>query len=849
MKKDIEKKQSAKNEPRLKNRFVIFSIMLFVIILVAGSMAFIFSMQQIIRENKGNELSQMLEIEQIRLETSVYSEITIVLKMATSPLIKRYFLHPGDAQLEKDAFEEITSYRHAFSSNTVFWVNDIDMLFYFDDDKPYVLNSEDPVNYWYNMTLYETEVYNFNINYNPDLNTIKLWINAPVFDDDHKPIGMLGTGIELSGFIGAIYQNIKNQTDLYIFNASGEITGARDIGLVNDKVNIMDELSDIGIDIMAIAKSLDPNETQTFNVTRGKIAIGTVPSLEWFTVAFKSDNIGDYNTAMTVLFLVVLALLLLIFFIFNVFISRFINSLSEIMDTLEVASKAKSNFLANMSHEMRTPMNAIIGMTNIGKAADDIERKNYSLIRIEDASHHLLGVINDILDVSKIESGKFELSPAVFNFEKMLIRVVNVSTYRVDEKRQKFTVYVDRNIPQFMYGDDQRLAQVITNLLGNAVKFTPQEGVINLNTYFLGEEDGFYKIKISVTDTGIGISREQQAKLFQSFQQAEGSTSRKFGGTGLGLAISKSIIEMMGGEIWVESELGKGAAFIFTVKMKHAEPDIKRPERQKIDWKDIRILAVDDDKYILEDLKGIIEKFGASCDTADNGADALKLLESDNSYNLYFVDWKMPGMDGIELAEKLKKRISNTNESFVVMISAAELNVIAGRAKEVGVDKFLQKPLFPSVIEEIVGEFFGPEEKRHDDDVPVLNGIFEGHCILLAEDVEINYEIVNTLLEPTLLSIDCAVNGKEAVRMFCAEPDKYEMILMDIQMPEMDGYEATRQIRASDTPKAKSIPIIAMTANVFKEDIENCLAAGMNGHVGKPLNINDVVDKLREYLI
>jgi len=844
-----EQSPDNKNKPQLKNRFVVFSIILFLIILIVGSIAFMFSMRQIIRDNKGVELSQMLETERIRLETSVNSEIAIALKMANSPLIRRYFQNPDDLDLKNDAFYEIAAYRMAFASQTVFWISNIDLLFYSDDNEPYKLDPHDPVNYWYYMTLNETEVYNFNINYNPDLNVINLWINAPVFDDAKNPIGILGTGIELTGFIDAIYSIDESATALFFFNNYGEITGARDIALVSEKVNIMDELDNTGIDIVAIAKELNSRETQAFNAPSGKIAIGTVPSLEWYTVAFAPDDISDYYTAMTALFLVVLVLMLLIFLIFNVFIARFLKSLRETMESLEVASKAKSNFLANMSHEIRTPMNAIIGMTNIGKAAEDMERKNYSLLRIEDASQHLLGVINDILDVSKIESGKFELSPTDFNFEKMLISVVNVSTFRIDEKKQKFNVYVDRDIPPYLFGDDQRLAQVLTNLLGNAVKFTPEEGSISLNTFFMGEENGICKIKLSVTDTGIGISHEQQENLFQSFQQAESSTSRKFGGTGLGLAISKSIIEMMGGKIWVESEPNKGSSFIFTIKMQRGENKTNNIKKRDVNWKNIRVLAVDDDIYILQDFKGIMEKFGAYCDIACNSADALTFLENNGNYNLFFIDWKMPGMDGLELTEELRKRSTDSNESFVVMISAAEYSIIEKRAKEAGADKFLHKPLFPSVIEDVVIEHFGTSGSDGDELDTGIEGIFEGHSILLSEDVDINREIVLSLLEPTLLEIDCATNGKEAVQLFSAAPEKYKMIFMDIQMPEMDGYEATRQIRKLDATTAKTIPIIAMTANVFKEDIDNCFAAGMNSHVGKPLDIDEVINKLREFLL
>ena len=395
----------------------------------------------------------------------------------------------------------------------------------------------------------------------------------------------------------------------------------------------------------------------------------------------------------------------------------------------EAATQAKSNFLANMSHEIRTPLNAIIGMTGIGKSAADTERKDYCFAKIGDASNHLLGIINDILDMSKIESGKFEISSTAFDFEKMLQRVITFASFRADEKNQKLTASADGDIPQNLIGDDQRLAQVITNLLGNAVKFTPDGGSIRVDAALEGEADGVCTLRISVSDTGIGISPEQQGRLFSSFQQAESSTARKFGGTGLGLAISKSIVEMMGGRIWVESELGKGATFSFTVQA------------------------------------GRGEQQGAIPDIGDV-------------------------MSGVGAAGRPR---------------AAEEQALSGNR-------------------------------------------FEGRRILLAEDIEINREIVLALLEPARLKIDCAENGAEAVRMFSAAPEGYDMIFMDVQMPEMDGYEATRRIRALEIPRAKEIPIIAMTANVFREDVDKCLAAGMNGHLGKPLDCDAVMNALEIYL-
>jgi signal transduction histidine kinase/ActR/RegA family two-component response regulator len=438
---------------------------------------------------------------------------------------------------------------------------------------------------------------------------------------------------------------------------------------------------------------------------------------------------------------------------------EYAKSLESAMKEAMAANKAKTLFLANMSHEMRTPMNAIIGMTAIGKSASDAKKKNYAFGKIEDASTHLLGVINDILDMSKIEADKFELSVAKFNFEKMLQKVVNVINFRIDEKKQHFTVHIDNNIPRILNGDDQRLAQVITNLLSNAVKFTPEAGSIRLDTCFLKEENGLCTIQIEVADTGIGISEEQQSRLFTSFEQAERSTSRKFGGTGLGLAISKRIVEMMGGTILIKSEPDKGSVFTFTVQIE----------------------------------RGVETDADAPVSSAE-GAAASVPSESDSL------------------------RDADTLQPDTGAEDAAEHSASA-------------------------------------ETPPADN--FRGRRILLVEDVEINREIVLALLEPAGLEIDCAENGTEALRKFSEAPDKYDMIFMDVQMPEMDGYEATRKIREFEKEKnqrktdvefPQGIPIVAMTANVFREDIERCLEAGMNDHIGKPFNFDDVLVKVRKHL-
>jgi CheY-like chemotaxis protein len=356
-------------------------------------------------------------------------------------------------------------------------------------------------------------------------------------------------------------------------------------------------------------------------------------------------------------------------------------------------------------------------MTSIGKNAEDAERKDYALNKIEGAAVHLLSVINDVLDISKIEANKLELAPVEFNLEKMIQKTVNIIHFRMEEKRQRFTLNVGGNIPQFIVGDDHHLSQVIMNLLSNAVKFSPEGGEIGLDVGLAGEKDGVCEIRVEVSDNGIGITREQQAKLFRAFEQADGGISREFGGTGLGLFISKHIVELMGGAIWIESEPGRGSRFVFTVKVERGR----------------------------------------------NGGDSAHDAGA------------VPGMD--------------------------------------------------------------------------TDGIFEGKRLLVAEDVEINREILVSLLHGTGLGIDCAQNGLEAVEMAGASPGKYDAVLMDLQMPKMDGLEAARRIRAFEKERgSEGVPIIAMTAPVFKSDIEGCLAAGMNDHLGKPFDVNAVLTKLYKYL-
>jgi CheY-like chemotaxis protein/two-component sensor histidine kinase len=447
--------------------------------------------------------------------------------------------------------------------------------------------------------------------------------------------------------------------------------------------------------------------------------------------------------------------------------------------------------------------------------------------------------------MAKIEAHKLELASVVYHFERMLQNVLSVIHFRADETQLQLTVNVDNNIPRFLVGDDQRLAQVITNLTANAVKFTPEGGEVRLDAALVKEVDGNCTLRIEVSDNGIGITAEQQEKLFQAFSQADSGTSREYGGTGLGLVITKRIVELMGGQIWVESEPGKGSRFIFTVNAQRSNKSPRSMLASDVNWNNVRILIVDDVAETRDQIQAVFKQLDITCDVAADGFEACRIIEESGVYDIYFIDWQMPGMDGIELTRRIKSQ-TESKPSVVIMITAMDWEQIKDEANQAGVTKCLLKPLMSSMLIDCVNECLGIGHAEEDHTAGV--GEFGGKKLLVAEDIEINREILTALLEDTGLTIDCVENGQEALETIEANPEKYDVVFMDIQMPKMDGLEASRRIRALPGHQRVKLPIIAMTANVFKSDVEECLAAGMDGHLGKPLDIDKVLEVLRENL-
>jgi PAS domain S-box-containing protein len=513
----------------------------------------------------------------------------------------------------------------------------------------------------------------------------------------------------------------------------------------------------------------------------------------------------------------------------------------------ETSSRAKGDFLSRMSHEMRTPMNAIIGMVTIAKSSNDPKKKEYCLDRINEASTHLLGVINDVLDISKIEANKFELSFTEFPVQKLIRRVSTVNAFKIEEKKQEMIISVDPSMPAAIVSDEQRLAQVITNLLSNAVKFTPDGGRITLTMNLLDESDGMCVLLVEVSDTGIGISPEQQSKLFKSFEQADGSISRKFGGTGLGLAISKSIVEMMGGDIWVESEDGHGAKFAFTFMAQRGAEDSPATGAKAVDWSALLILTVDPSPDTHDFFLNLARQTGFVCLVAFTAAEAMGVIETRKGHPpaMLFTEYELPDESGLELVRHFKN-LSDAAPA-VLMTSAATWNEVGKEAGAAGVAAFIQKPLSPETVLDCMREF-APKTQAASAQESEEEQRFRGIRVLLADDVDVNREIAVSLLETRGVEVDCAEDGREAYEMFKANPRAYALIFMDIQMPDVDGYEASRLIRSLDFPEAVAVPIVAMTANVFREDVERCLEAGMNDHIGKPIDVHEMFEKLEKNL-
>ena len=523
------------------------------------------------------------------------------------------------------------------------------------------------------------------------------------------------------------------------------------------------------------------------------------------------------------------------------------NALSSSLEIAKNANAAKSNFLANMSHDIRTPMNAIVGYsTLLIKDADDKNKVIEIGKKITYSSQHLLSLINDVLDMSKIESGRTSLNSDKVDVSEVINNISEIVQVQTKSKKQSFEIKTKGNIPPYIYADKLRLTQILLNLLSNAVKYTEKNGTISLVVEGYGNNGQTCHLRFIVSDNGQGMSREFIEKIFEPFSRETNSMTNKIQGTGLGMSITKSIIDLMGGTIDIQSELGKGS--VFTVDLIFSVPLDENDDNFFADHEITRVLVGDDEIDVTENIQSILSDAGLECDAAIGGLEsvdkATRAYEDNNSYDVIILDWKMPDMDGVECVRRIRKEIGKDVPIFV--LSSYDVSEIEDEAKKAGVDLFLPKPFFLSNFQRVLDTYY--QNKANTEEEGNNSDDFSGVKILVAEDNEINAEIITELLDSIGIKCVIAEDGLEALRVFTEEsPDEFDMIFMDIQMPIMDGYESARRIRASNNTRAKSIPIIAMTANAFEDDVKASMASGMNAHISKPIDFERLKSIIKSF--
>lgn len=607
----------------------------------------------------------------------------------------------------------------------------------------------------------------------------------------------------------------------------------------------------------AMAEGRSYSSEFSLNGERRNLYAASLPYSSWYLLFFMphgklNETVDELEQRWGVSSVVSCGLILLaLLAVFSWYIRLTRRQMHELVDArmaAERANKAKSEFLSNMSHDIRTPMNGIVGMTAIARAnVNNVQQVQNCLRKIDLSSRHLLGLINDILDMSKIESGKLTLHMEKISLQDVMQSIVNIVQPQINAKGQRFDVYIYDIPVEHVYCDSVRLNQILLNLLGNAIKFTPEGGSVLVSVYeeYATDQDDRVRVHLRVKDTGIGMSAEFKEKIFESFSREDSSRVQKTEGAGLGMAITKYIVDAMKGTIEVESEQGAGTEFHVTLDLEKAP--VKEEDMRLPPWE---VLLVDDDELLCRSAAATLRSIGCHPQWALNGEDALEMAaerqRQGENYPIILLDWKLPGLDGLQTARRMREICGDA--ATILLISAIDWIDVEEEAREAGIDGAIPKPLFRSTLYHALRSCGGAAEETEVSETKSGTDL-TGRRVLLAEDNDLNREIAEELLSDLGLEMDWAENGQICAEKFRnSPPGWYDAILMDIRMPVMNGYDATRTIRALDREDARTIPIIAMSADAFSDDVRQCLECGMNAHTAKPIDVDEVVRLLETYM-
>ncbi|WP_461245872.1 ATP-binding protein [Treponema sp. R6D11] len=861
------------------NKFLVFSCILFLVFALSAITAYTISARQINHSFIEQQLSIASETMRLRLATIVNSELALVLKMADTPVIRQYFINPSDPVLKSQANAEFSIYQEHLNNKVLYWINDIDKIFYSTGNTPYIINPDDPKNYWYNLTLYETEKYIFNINYNPDLEEIYLWVNVPVFvttETGKKPIGMLGTGVnltEFSNFIASSYHKFDKNITPYMFNKYNEITSAEDYELVKNKIRLDEHLGETGKELIRVAHELSGGVSRSFIYDKKIYLVNYIPSMKWYlTVSYPEPSLLSLNHAMNTVFFSMLFLILFLFIIINVFVTSSEHAMTkqnmkllEANRKAESASKAKSDFLAKMSHEIRTPMNAITGMAELLLRGElSCEARGYAH-DIKQAGNNLVSLINDILDLSKIESGKLDIVPVKYMLSSLINDTVNIIRTRLKEKPIRFFTNIDGNIPNSLIGDEVRIRQILLNLLSNAVKYT-EKGCIGLTITIIKQDDKQVLLKIEVSDTGKGIKPEDQKKLFNEFVRVDMKKNQGIEGTGLGLVITNRLCAAMAGKLSMESEYGKGSVFtvIIPQDIESITPFaiVESPEKKKVLVYESRLNYAKSVCWSLENMKVPY---------------TMVTNQRDFAFSLYREKWFYV-FSGYGLYEKVKPLIERSDSVFCGGKKPhLALMIEWGTEAHIPNARFVSIPVQSlSIANTLNGKADRQNYFEGSANSSVIRHTFPHARLLIVDDIATNLKVAEGLLSPYKAKIDACLSGAEAIEL--VKQNKYDLIFMDHMMPEMDGIEATATIRAWEKEQAekdgtsftegektstsftygetrsdnrdlrKQIPIIALTANAVVGMREMFIEKGFNDFLSKPVDVSKMDEILDRWI-